>query len=365
MCPEGGRETGDRAGWVVPGFSSSKWKGRRSGVLHWVGEEPQELMLDQIGESYARYRLHVPEAERVMMRSLENYGQISPVVVCVQEGRTELIDGFKRLGAARKLGTLNHLSARRIETDERGAKAAIYGLNSAGGRTREIEEAWIVHALVREDGLTQVEVAELLGRHKSWVCRRLALIEKLGPEARAELQVGLLTPTAARQFVRLPAGNQADVLELVRREGLSTNELTGIVDLWVECPARVQQQYILQHPREALAQEKGVDLPSHDPRLSEAGNQVWKRVGGLLRQLARMEVWLAHQGRTAITPEDRRILQPRFERLSRDAASVAALSADMAMECENDGRIDTQRNHSHVLQPSLASPHRKDARCQP
>jgi hypothetical protein len=163
---------------------------------------------------------------------------------------------------------MDRLLARRIEADERGAKAAIYGLNRAGGRTREIEEAWIVHALVREDGLPQVEVAELLGRHKSWVCRRLALIEKLGPEARADLQVGLLTPTAARQLVRLPAGNQADILALVRRESLSTNELTGIVDLWVQCPARIQQQYILQHPREALAQEKGVDLASHDPRLS-------------------------------------------------------------------------------------------------
>jgi hypothetical protein len=55
-----------------------------------------------------------------------------------------------------------------------------------------------LHALVREDGLTQVEVAEMLGRHKSWVCRRLALIEKLCPEARAELQFGVLTPTSAR-----------------------------------------------------------------------------------------------------------------------------------------------------------------------
>ena len=300
-----------------------------------------------------------------MMRSLESYGQISPIVVFLHEGRWELLDGFKRLGAARKLASMDRLVARRIEADERSAKAAIYGLNRAGGRTREIEEAWIVHALVREDGLTQVEVAELLGRHKSWVCRRLALIEKLGPEARAELQVGLLTPTAARQLVRLPAGNQADILEMVRREALSTNELTGIVDLWVECPARVQQQYILQHPREALAQEKGVDLPSHDPRLSPDGNRIFEQLGTLLRQLARMEVWLAHRGRTGITPEDRRILQPRFERLSRDAASVAALSADMAMECENDGRIDTQRNHSHVLQPSLAAPHREEARCRP
>ncbi len=156
------------------------------------------------GNPTGRYRLHVPELERGIMRSLESYGQLSPIVVFLQEGRWELIDGFKRLGAARKLASVDRLLARRIEADERAAKAAIYGLNRAGGRTREIEKPGSSHALVREDGLTQVEVAELLGRHKSWVCRRLALIEKLGPEARAELQVGLLTPTAARSSCGCP-----------------------------------------------------------------------------------------------------------------------------------------------------------------
>jgi len=334
-------------------------------VLRWAEEAPRELRLDEIGESYGCYRLHVPELERGMMRSLESYGQLSPIVVVLEGDRWELIDGFKRLGAARKLPGMDRLVGRRIEADERTAKAAIYGLNRAGGRTREIEEAWIVHALVRSDGLTQVEVAELLGRHKSWVCRRLALLEKLGAEGRADLQVGLLTATAARQLVRLPAGNQADILELVRREGLSLHELTAIVDLWLQCPAGIQQQYILQHPREALAQDKGVDLPSHDPRLSPAGNRIFQQLGTLLRQLARMEVWLAHQGRTAITAEDRRLLQSRFERLSRDAASVAALSADMAMECENDGRNPTQRHHPDVLQSNLATPHCQQARCRP
>ncbi len=56
---------------------------------------------------------------------------------------------------------------------------------SRRGRTRELEEAWIIQALVREDGLSQVEVAEL-GRHRSWACRRLALIERLGFKARDE-----------------------------------------------------------------------------------------------------------------------------------------------------------------------------------
>jgi ParB/RepB/Spo0J family partition protein len=301
-------------------------------VLRWASEKPLELKPEEIGEHYGRYRLHMPEAERAMAKSLERYGQLSPVVVCRRHDRYELIDGFKRLGAVRRLAQINHLSARLMEADERTVKAAIYGLNRAGGRTRELEEAWIIHALVREDGMSQVEVAELLGRHKSWVCRRLALIERLGSQARDELRVGVLSPTAARQIVRLPQGNQTEALDAVRREALSTAELAGVVDLWLGCADRGQQQYILAHPRQALSQAKGAIPVSRDPRLSEAGNHVWKRVGLLLDVLGRMEVWLAHHGRAGLTADDRAILAPRFERLSRDAASVAALSQDLVTE---------------------------------
>ncbi len=59
---------------------------------------------------------------------------------------------------------------------------------------------------------------------------------------------------------------------------------------------------------------------------------MWKRAGLLLDVLGRMEVWLAHHGRAGLTPEDRAILAPRFEKLSRDAASVAALSRDLVSE---------------------------------
>lgn len=301
-------------------------------MLRWASEELIELKPEEIGEHYGRYRLHVPEAERAMAKSLERYGQLSPVVVCRRNDRYELVDGFKRLGAARHLAQIDHLTARLMEADERTVKAAIYGLNRAGGRTRELEEAWIIHALVREDGMSQVEVAELLGRHKSWVCRRLALIERLGPKARDELRVGLLSPTAARQIVRLPQGNQTEVLDAVRREALSGAELTAVVDLWLGCSDHPQQQYILAHPREALSQHKGVIPAGRDPRLSEAGNHVWKRLGLLLDVLGRMEVWLSHHGRTGLTAEDRAVLVPRFERLSRDAESVAALSRDLVTE---------------------------------
>ncbi len=109
-------------------------------MLRWAEDGIRELELEDIGEHYGRYRLHLPEAERAMARSLERYGQISPMVVCLREGRHELIDGFKRLAAARMISGMRRVSIRLILVDERGAKAAIYGLNRAGGKTRELEE---------------------------------------------------------------------------------------------------------------------------------------------------------------------------------------------------------------------------------
>jgi ParB-like chromosome segregation protein Spo0J len=143
-------------------------------VSNWAADEVRSLLLEEIDVRYGRYRLSVLEADEAMTRSLRRYGQIAPVVVCLREEVPVLVDGFKRVRSARGLVGFSRLLARRIEVDEQGAKAAMYRLNGVGRHFGELEEAWLVQALVREDGLSQIEVAALLGRHKSWVCRRLA-----------------------------------------------------------------------------------------------------------------------------------------------------------------------------------------------
>lgn len=298
----------------------------------WEPGTVRPLPVAVLGEHYHRYRLADPEAEAAMARSLRRYGQVAPVVVCLRQESPEVLDGFKRLAAARTLSGMTTLSARLLAADERTAKAAIYGLNRTGRHTQELEEAWIVSALVREDGLSQVEVAELLGRHKSWVCRRLALLERLALEAREDLRLGLLPPTAARALVQLPAGNQAEVLAVARREGLTTAELRGVVALVRAAVSRSQVDYVLARPRAALGQAEAGLVRPHDPRLSAAGNRVARRLGQLLDELARMENWLRHRGRAELTPCDRGLLAEGFVRLARDAGSVAALAADLGEE---------------------------------
>lgn len=229
---------------------------------------------------------------------------------------------------------MSSLQARLLVVDEPTAKAIILGLNGIGGRMKELEEAWIVQALVREDGLSQLQVAELLERHKSWVCRRLALLERLSQECREDLRLGLLSPTMARQLTRLPAGNQAEVVAAARREHLTAAEVHGVVDLIVACTGRGPVEFILQEPRLALRQAQMESLPAWDPRLSAAGNRVLRQLGGLLGGLGRMENWLRHRGRADLAPCDRTVLSPSFQRLVRDARTVAELTEDMLTEID-------------------------------
>ena len=302
--------------------------------LDWQSAETRLLDLERIDERLQRYRLHNANADRAVSRSLERYGQLSPVVVCVQDDRIVLIDGFKRLRAARKIKGLSQLYARRMLVNEQSAKAAIYTLNHVGQQPQELEEAWIVYSLVREDGLSQIEAAELLGRHKSWVNRRLAMMERLADVAQEELRLGLLSPSMARPLTRLRAGHQVDALAAAREASLNSQELSGVVDLLLASSTKEQKQCVLGDPRRALRQANPHCVPSWDPRLSSNGNRAAKQLASLLDQLAKMQSWLRYRGRGDLMACDREPLLPGFERLARESGTVSEACQDFLKELQ-------------------------------
>ena len=301
-------------------------------MSHWPTDEIRNVPLERLDERFRRYRLVDAGAERAVRRSLERYGQLAPLVVWEQDEGLVLIDGFKRLQAARTLKGMAHLAARCLEVDAQGAKAAIYTLNRLSRPPQELEEAWIVHALVREDGLSQVDAGALLGRHKSWVNRRLAMWERLAEAAKEELRLGLLSPAMARQLTRLPVGNQAEALATAREAALTSAELSGVVDLLLASSTGEQKALVLQEPRRALRQVHGSYVPSWDSRLSTAGNRVARQLGALLDRLAQMHSWLRYSGRGVLRACDREPLQPGFERLLAETAAVREATGDFLGE---------------------------------
>jgi hypothetical protein len=342
-------------------------------MASWSPGEVRPLAVEELGERYRRYRLADAAAEEAMARSLRQYGQASAVVACLRDGQAELLDGFKRRAAA-SLVPLRTLSVRVIEADEAMAKAAIYGLNRLGGKPSVLEEAWIVHALVREDGLTQVQAAELLDHHKSWVNRRLALLERLCEEARGELRLGLMAPSLARQLARLPVGNQPAVLAAARREALTAAEAHGVINLLRSANVE-QEEFILEKPREALLQAEGVQGPIRDLRLSPGGNRVARQLRYLLDALGHMENWLRYPGLAELKRSDRVLLTPRFQRLARDARAVASLADDLLLQVQlsekpqragtsHDGREVTQRDRAASSGGNVHATHRSGVGCR-
>jgi hypothetical protein len=292
--------------------------------MGWNDGVARPVSLDGLGQCYRRYRLADPEAENAMAGSLRRWGQLSPVVACVRDEKLELLDGFKRFAAARQVRELTSLSVRVLEVDEPTAKAAILGLNRDQRPVRELEEAWVVQGLVRDDGMTQVEAAHLLNRHKSWVCRRLALLEKLSVAVKEDLRLGLVGPSLARELTRLPTGNQEALLALTRRETLTAQEVSGVIDL-LQGASPEQAAFVLAKPREALALAHGLPTALRDPRLSRAGNWLARQLTQALEALVRVENWLHTPNERALQAQDREILQPLLARVGDQASVVAEL----------------------------------------
>jgi ParB-like chromosome segregation protein Spo0J len=143
-------------------------------------------------------------------------------VVFDGEGALEVVDGFKRLRAARRLGW-SELAVRPCGPSLVDAKVGLVALHAACGLS-ELEEGWLVRSLYREHGMRQPEIGERLGRHKSWVCRRLMLVESLTVEVQASVRLGLVAPRAAVALAALPRGNQPAVSAVVVRRGLTVRQ---------------------------------------------------------------------------------------------------------------------------------------------
>jgi ParB/RepB/Spo0J family partition protein len=241
------------------------------------------IAIGGIGERFAALRITDPAAERAMLSSLQKYGQLSPLVVCrFAAGPWELLDGFKRLRAARQLG-LKDLSVRSLEVSLRASKAAMLQLNRVGRAISSMEEALVVHSLCHEDGLNQVEIAALLGRHKSWVCRKLTLIERLCDEAQESIRLGLLPASIGAELARLQRCNQGHLLAAIRDHHLTWRETRLVVCALLNQP-KYAHAAILRDPRAALP------APQEEILLSPAEERgLCFHVRHLLRRLLALE----------------------------------------------------------------------------
>ena len=212
-----------------------------------------------------------------MMASLRSKGQLSPLAVAEHEGRLMLVDGFVRHLAAQRLG-LETLLVEVVQLSVVQMKAQVYLRNRERGLLL-IEECRLVRELVEVDRLSQVEVGDLLERHKSWVCRRLSLSRQVSSHLLDDLALGLLGGGSLRKLAQLPTRNQEELWAVAQRDGLGSRDTGDLAELWQRAPNPESRDFLLAHPREALERAREKPVPPVDPRLGEAAQEL---VAGLV-----------------------------------------------------------------------------------
>jgi ParB/RepB/Spo0J family partition protein len=186
--------------------------------------ELTHLEINQLDLRYAHTRIRRPDALLPLMRSLDQWGQLRPVSVVRSDTPSHvLVDGYLRVEALRRCGKDTVLAEVWL-CGEREALLQVL-IREQERRWEALEEASLIRELHDRHELSQESISRLLGKDKSWVCRRLSLLSSLPEEILESVRGGHLSPWAAGRILAPLARANPEHAKALSQAHLSTREL--------------------------------------------------------------------------------------------------------------------------------------------
>lgn len=136
--------------------------------------------LHQLDRKYESLKVRNRRDESKLLASLESGGQKTAIVVVRSNDAAAafvVIDGFKRVRAAKRLG-IDQVECSVWEHSEADALVLMHNLQRPRERS-SLEDGYLIQTLMEEHGLSQTVIASRMSRTQSWVSRRLALVKEL------------------------------------------------------------------------------------------------------------------------------------------------------------------------------------------
>ena len=173
-----------------------------------------ELELHQLELRYEGLRKRHPVQERQLLASLAEVGQQLPIVVIGEASRFVVIDGYKRVRALRRLAR-DTVRGTRWEIPE--VEALLLERRMRCASEDALDQAWLIAELQERFGLSLEELARRFERSKSWVSRRVGLIQVLPAAIHEQVRSGVLSAHAAMKYLLpLARANAAAATQLVK-----------------------------------------------------------------------------------------------------------------------------------------------------
>jgi ParB/RepB/Spo0J family partition protein len=264
-------------------------------------------------------------------QSMRLRGQLQPIIVRVHEGGYQVIDGFKRVYAAMDLMIVD-MECYLVDVDEQAAKVLILSYNRTNQSMEAWEEAMVLKSLLEGGDLGQRQLAKLVDRSPSWVSRRLSLISKLDEEVATAIRMGGITSRHARALMRLPRGNQVDLVRVISHFHLSSRLSERLVDAWLEAEDEDEQRVILAHPEHFLWNQPDLPDQPYDDRLSVYGNELMQGVMNIWPQLDLVRMRLEDSRFGDLGYSEQEIIYPFLIELNDLSEKIILLTSELQIE---------------------------------
>jgi ParB family transcriptional regulator, chromosome partitioning protein len=202
----------------------------------------------QLELNYQHLRKHTQKEQQRLMLSIHSYGLLEPImVIAAATGRWVVIDGYLRIKAMQALKS----DAIKITVWESSvAEALIHAYRNNQSRIWDyFEEACLLQELMSLHNYSQVELAQQLGKSKSWVSYRLQLLESLPDFIRDAILQGYLSAwTASRVLVPFARANQdaaKRLLSYLVSHTHSTRELQEFYHHYLKSNNKIREQLLI------------------------------------------------------------------------------------------------------------------------
>ena len=160
--------------------------------------------------------------------SIKSHGLLQPVVIRIRpDGAYELIAGERRLRASALAG-LDEIPAIVENVSDKDASTFALIENLQREDLNPLEEASGYHRLQEEFGLTQDDLAKLVGKSRSTVANSMRLLS-LGARSKQLLQSGHLEMGHARALLALNGVEQDKIAELIANKKHSVRQAEKLI----------------------------------------------------------------------------------------------------------------------------------------
>ena len=169
-------------------------------------------------------------------------------IVAAGDGFFEIVDGFKRFARWTDEGRSVVPAVVESARSTIEQKLLLLRANAPPRTTTPMDEARVIRSLLDEDGLSLAGVAQVLGRRKPWVVRRLALATKLAPGVAGKVDQGAIGLTLAYALCGVSEKGQEDVVRAMERHGLRQRETLALVGAYRVALSDAERARLLTEP---------------------------------------------------------------------------------------------------------------------